>query len=317
MNAPAKTMPQDCGWQTGLGDLVAQLREEFGIGEVRNAEVLGEARQTGFAWTQQRGLVCLAMNRDYFAQAVDNPCARVIIAPAAAVGGGLAAGRALVISDRAEELYLHLHATQLADKREDALEIHGSAIVDASAVLRGHVRIEAGVRIGPNVVISGPAVVRRNACIDAGAIVGCEGLYAKTIRGHRIHIPHFGGVEVGEQAYLHAGSVVVRSAIKGEATRIGKDAHIGVMANVGHDAEIGEAATLSSHCVIAGRARIGAYAWIGASATISNAIRVGEHARVRLGAVVIRDVADRGDVSGNFAVEHARTLRTYLKGAER
>jgi UDP-3-O-[3-hydroxymyristoyl] glucosamine N-acyltransferase len=182
--------------------------------------------------------------------------------------------------------------------------------------LRGNVQIEADVLIGPRVVINGPAVVRRNAHIDAGAIVGCDGLYAKKVLGERMHIPHFGGVEIGEQAYIHAGAIVARSAIKGEATRIAKGAHVGIMANIGHDAEIGEGATLSSNCVIAGRSYIGAHAWIGASATISNAIRVGEHARVRLGAVVIRDVPARGDVAGNFAIEHARALRNCLKGTD-
>jgi len=68
--------------------------------------------------------------------------------------------------------------------------------------------------------------------------------------------------------------------------------------------------------VIAGRARVGEQAWIGASATVSNAIRVGARARVRLGAVVIRDVPAGASVSGNFAVDHARTLRDYLMQAK-
>lgn len=313
----ARTTSRECGWQSGLRDQLGQLGAAFGAVEVRNPNALSEVRQTGFAWTRQPGVVCLAMNRDYFAQAAANPWSRAIIAPAAAIIAKDSQDKALIISDRAEELYLHLHATQLFDADDDAPEIDGSAIVDTTAVLRGRVRVEADVRIGPHVAISGPVTVGRGAHIDAGAVVGCDGLYAKTIQGERVHIPHFGGVEIGEQAHVHAGAVIVRSAIRGEATRVGKGAHIGVMANVGHDAEIGEAATLSSHCVIAGRARLGAHAWVGASATISNAIRIGDHARVRLGAVVIRDVPERGDVSGNFAVEHARTLRDYLKRMSR
>jgi len=317
MNVPARPISQSAGWTDGLRGLMERLGEAFGPLEVRNAGALDDVRQTGFAWTRQPGVVCLATNRDYFAQAAGNPCARAIVAPRTAIAGEAPPDKAIIISDRAEELYLHLHAIQSPDAEGDALELDHSAIIDTTAVLRGRVWIEAGARIGPRAVISGPATVRRGACIDAGAIVGCEGLYAKTIQGERVHMPHFGGVEIGERAYIHAGAVIVRSAIRGEATRIGKAAHVGVMANVGHDAEVGEAATLSSHCVIAGRARIGAHAWIGASATISNAIKVGDHARVRLGAVVIRDVPERGDVSGNFAVEHARTLRNHLKGPDR
>jgi UDP-3-O-[3-hydroxymyristoyl] glucosamine N-acyltransferase len=313
---PGTISPRD-SWRAGLHHVLAVSRGEFAILELRNAGALGEVRQTGFTWTRQEGVICLAMNRVYFGEAVENPFVRAIIAPATAIGRDLASDKAVIVSDRAEELYLHLHSTQLPAVGNGAQEVHDSASVDATAVLRGHVQIEAGAVIGPRVVIDGPAVVRRNARIDAGAIVGCDGLYAKTILGERVHIPHFGGVEIGEQAYIHAGAIVARSAIKGEATRIAKGAHVGIMSNVGHDVEIGEGATLSSNCVIAGRSRIGAHVWIGASATISNAVRVGDHARVRLGAVVIRGVPARGDVAGNFAVEHTRALRGYLKGTDR
>ena len=81
----------------------------------------------------------------------------------------------------------------------------------------------------------------------------------------------------------------------------------------GHDVEVGDGATISSNVVVAGRARIGARAWIGASATISNAVCIGDGAEVRLGSVVIQDVADGGDVSGNFARGHAGNMKRYLK----
>lgn len=317
MNAEPITAPLASGWAKSLRTILEDIADEFDIVELRNADALDGARQTGFAHTRQEGVVCLAMNRDYFTEAQDNPCALVVIAPPEVAGERDISGKALILSRRAEELYLHLHLEQLPGSVADVLDIHDSALIDASVLLRGHVRIEAGVHIGPRAVIDGPALVRANARVDAGAIVGCDGLYAKTLRGRRLHMPHFGGIEIGARAHIHAGAVVVRSAIRGEATRIGDAAHIGVMANVGHDAEIGEAATLSSHCVIAGRARIGKHAWIGASATVSNAIRIGEGARVRLGAVVVRDVPAGASVSGNFAIDHARTLRNYLGDTKR
>lgn len=317
MNGEPIIAPLASGWAKSLRALLEDAAGDFDIVELRNADALDGGRQTGFAHTRQEGVVCLAMNRDYFIEAQDNPCALVVIAPPEIAGKREIPGKALILSRRAEELYLHLHLEQLPDPVADVLDIHDSAVIDASAVLRGRVRIESGVQIGPRVVIDGPAVVRADARVDAGAILGCDGLYAKTLRGRRLHMPHFGGVDIGEQACVHAGAVVVRSAIRGEATRVGNAAHVGIMANVGHDAEIGDAATLSSHCVIAGRARIGKHAWVGASATVSNAIRIGEHARVRIGAVVIRDVPPGASVSGNFAIDHARTLRNYLRDTKR
>lgn len=300
-------------WLTEPSDIVQQFANDFGIMKISYPEALVSARQTGFVWTRQPGVVCLAMNRRYFALARDNDCVSVIISPPSTTSREHAPGKTVITCAQAEELYLYLHTEQQPDPTVDTLDIDSSAVIDVSVVLRGRVRIEADVHVGPRVVISGPASIRRDTHIEAGAIIGCEGLYAKKILGQRQHIPHFGGVDIGECAFIHAGAIIVRSAIRGEDTRIGASAHIGVNANIGHDVVIGEEAILSSHCVIAGRARIGKRVWIGASATVSNAIRVGHDAQVRLGSVVIRDVPPGGNVSGNFADDHARTMRRYLK----
>jgi UDP-3-O-[3-hydroxymyristoyl] glucosamine N-acyltransferase len=300
-------------WPAGLGEILRELGADFGGIEMRGAEYLLDARQTGFVWTRRQGIVCLAANRQYLAHACANDDVRVIIAPPTTAAEAKPEGKALIACERAEELYLYLHMMQQAETGSLTPEIDSSARIDNSAVLRGDVRVGPHVSIGPHASVCGPVRIARDTCIEAGAIVGCEGLYAKEVRGRRQHIPHFGGVDIGASVFIHAGAVIARSAIHGEATLIGQAAHIGIAANIGHDAVIGEAATLSSHCVIAGRAHIGARAWIGASATVSNAVRIGNEARVRLGAVVIRNVPDGADVSGNFAEPHAGHMRRFLK----
>ena len=301
-------------WEGGLAHALAAARDAFGIGapDPGTRQALDRARQTGFAWTRRDGVVCLAADRRYLAIALDNPSVVAVIVPAALAGAD-PKGRAMILAERPDELYHHLHAAQRFAESVAEPEIDPSASVDASAVLRGDVRIGAGSSIGPRVVLDGPARIGANVRVEAGAILGCDGLYAKRVAGQRLHIPHFGGVDVGDGAFVHAGAVIVRSAVRGEATRIGRGAHIGVMSNIGHDVEVGDGATISSNVVVAGRARIGARAWIGASATISNMLRIGDDAEVRIGAVVIQDVPDGGDVSGNFARGHAGNMKRYLK----
>lgn len=301
------------GWSTTLPRQLDQVSDAFGITEVRNPGFLESARQTGFVWTVQAGVVCLAMNRKYVGIARDNPDVVALIVPPALAGREIVEGKALVVCEKADQLYHHLHLTQLAAPEVDDVEIDATALIDASAVLRGRVRIGAGARVGPRVVINGPVEIGADVRIDAGAVVGCEGLYAKIILGVRRHVPHFGGVTIGEGAFIHAGAVIVRSAVSGEATRIGKGAHVGILSNIGHDVQVGEAATISSNVVIAGRATVGARAWIGASATVSNMVAIGDGAEVRLGAVVIQDVAAEGDVSGNFALAHGKNMKRFLK----
>lgn len=286
------------------------------VAEVRNPEGLRHARQTGFVWTRQPGVVCLAMTRRYLAIARDNPDVVVIIAPASVVTGEPVDGKTVIVSGSADELFHQLHLIQQsAAPAVDGFQIDPSAAVDPSAILRGSVRIEAGAYIGPRVVVCGPAHIGRGARIDAGAVIGCDGLFVKTIRGVRQHMPHFGGVHIGDEAHILAGAVVVRSAINGEDTRIGTRTYVGVLSNIGHDVQIGEGATISSNVVVAGRATIGDQCWIGASATISNMVSIGNRAEVRLGAVVVQDVPEGGNVSGNFAMTHARHMRHFLEAS--
>jgi acyl-[acyl carrier protein]--UDP-N-acetylglucosamine O-acyltransferase len=296
-----------------LPELLAAHGAALGVVEVREPGLLDRVQQTGFAWTRQPGVACLAANRAWFAIARDNPDVIAIVAPSAVAARESAAGKAVIVCDPADALYHFLHASQALDASPVEPDIDPSAILDASAIVRGAVRIDAGARIGPRVVIDGPAVVGRDARIDAGAVIGCDGLYVKQILGTRMHMPHLGGVEIGAGAHVHAGAVLVRSAVRGEHTRIGAGAHVGVLTNIGHDVEVGEAATISSNCVLAGRARIGARAWIGASVSISNMVRIGDDAQVRIGAVVIQDVPDGGEVSGNFALPHARNMKRHLR----
>lgn len=301
-------------WPTGLAEVLGTCAGTFGVGPIMGRERLAEVRQTGFVWTRRPGVLCLATTKHYVDIALGNDAVTGIILPSSlkAVPG---ISRAIIVADKPDELYHYLHACQsFPGGASDEIEVDPSARIDPSAMLRGRVSIGPDSVVGPRVVIDGPAFIGARVHIEAGVIVGCDGLYAKEVAGRRCHVPHFGGVWIGDDAFLHAGAVIVRSAIHGECTSVGRGTHIGVLSNIGHDVTVGEDATISSNVVIAGRAVVGAAAWIGASATISNRVRIGDGSEVRLGAAVVQDVPDGGDVSGNFAMPHAKNMKRYLKG---
>jgi UDP-3-O-[3-hydroxymyristoyl] glucosamine N-acyltransferase len=300
------------GWASGIAGMLNDLQDRLRVVDIRNRDRLEEACQTGFVWTRRPGVVCLAVNRHYFRLASGNPDVAVIIAPPEVVEREAEQDKAVVATTDPDGLYHYLHMAQAFEDAGTGPRIHDTAEIHDSAVLRGQVTVEEGVRIGPRAVIDGPIHIARGVVIESGAIVGCEGLYAKTVLGKRCHIPHFGGIDIGENAYIYAGAILVRSAIRGECTRIGERAHIGIRSTIGHDAMIDDEVTISSNVLVAGRARIGARAWIGASATISNTIAVGEDSKVRIGAVVVRDVPAGSDVSGNLARDHKKVMRKYM-----
>lgn len=306
------------GWSQPLHEVLERVAPRFGITRICGAEYLDQVRQTGFVWTRQPGVICQAANRQYLAQALSNPQVVAVITRQDVRGDASTSSRlCLICCEQPDELFHYLHARQMTGPTRDAQTVHAQAHVDASAVLQGQVVVESGAHIGPRAVVLGPAHIGAGVHIEASSVIGCDGLYAKEIEGVRQHIPHFGGVRIDEGAFIHAGAVIARSAILGEVTHVGARAHIGILANVGHDASIGPGSTVSSHAIIAGRARIGTGCWIGASAVISNALVVGDHAKVRIGSVVVKDIPARADVSGNFAVDHVRTMRAYSEELRR
>ena len=61
------------------------------------------------------------------------------------------------------------------------------------------------------------------------------------------------------------------------------------------------------------RSCIGDGAWVGTSAMVREYIHVGAGASVKAGSVVVEDVPEGAEVSGNFALPHARRMMQYLK----
>ena len=66
---------------------------------------------------------------------------------------------------------------------------------------------------------------------------------------------------------------------------------------------------IAGNTTIGGSAQIGNAVWLGPSSTISNGIKIGNHARISLGSVVVQDVESHKSVSGFFAMAHSSALR--------
>lgn len=298
----------------GFEIAVQSMCEQFAVDCRNGMSRLSPAMNTGFVWTRRENTLVLAANKKYFAAAIANPCITAIVSPPEAI---TAAGhdKTILVTNRADECFYFLHSRLINADSTGAMQkstVHESAIIEPGVHVGDGVSIGKGVRVGANCVLYGPLTIGENVIIEPGVVIGCEGLFAKRIDHELQQIPHFGGVEIGEGAYIHANAVIVRSAMKGELTSIGARTHIGVMSNIGHDAQIAAEAVISSNTVIAGRAQIGERSWIGASATVSNAVKIGADARVNIGAVCIRDVAPGEEVSGNFALSHTRRLKQYV-----
>ena len=303
--------------QSFLDKLPKGYRELFGISEILNPECLADARATAFTWAELPGRGCLGLNRKYFDEAAANDRIVAIVASRAAVSTPPAKKKAVIISDKPDELFYAVHNTAIHEPHAApvrARDIHPSARVATSAQLLGDdIRIGANTVVHEGCLLIGPLEIGADCIIMPGVMLGTDGMFSKKILGRKVHVRHFGGLRIGRNCTIHAGTNVSKSVNFGEATTLEDDVNIGIGANIGHDSFIGADSEISGRVMLAGRVTVGKGCWLGAGVILSNAIEVGDKAKVRIGAVVVDDVPAGGDVSGNFASDHTARLREHMQ----
>ena len=215
--------------------------------------------------------------------------------------------KGLVVAANPRTAFYRLHQRLLTRARADTAGIHPSAIVSPEA------RVGRGVTIGERAVIMGGVEIADGCYVDAGAILGAEGLLYYQDSGANRRVHHRGEVRIGKQVCILANAVIVRGIHPGLPTIIEDYAMVGVASTIGHESSLGTNAVVAGNCVIARRARIGDGAWIGTGSVVREYVRVGSGASVKAGSVVIEDVPDGAEVSGNFAVAHRRRLMQFQR----
>ena len=285
---------------------------------IHGEEHLDRTVRTALPWSSVPGTACLAMNRVYFQKALDNGNITAIITPGSVADTvedfeGYADARALVVTPHAEAVFYTVHNSgfHLEQDRDwlVANAIAPSASIHPTAIVGEHVCIGKGGRIGPYAVVCDNTIIGDDTWIGAHVVLGEAGLFPRMVGDSKVHISHFGGVEIGRGCRLQAHATVAASVYCGEYTRIGDDCHLGFAVSVGHDATIAKGCTFSSKALVAGRTAIGENCWIGAGALISNTLEIQSNVSIKIGAVVVEDVEENDSVSGNFAVRHIENLK--------
>lgn len=185
--------------------------------------------------------------------------------------------------------------------------IHPSAVISPRARLGNHVEVSA------NAVIEANVVIEDNVYIGSNAVVGAEGLITlRDVNGLLMTVKHQGAVRVGSGCQILAGAVIAKSLFQ-KPTTIEENCQIGIMTNIGHGAVIGRNSVISGNTVVAGRTQVGAGVWMGTSSSIAQGLTIGDGAEIKMGSVVISNVAAGAVVSGNFAINHKANMIAHLR----
>ena len=210
-------------------------------------------------------------------------------------------------------------------------DVAADATVGPGAILGAGARVGAGARIGAHAVVAdgctvGPASVLHphavlypgthvgaRTTVHAGAVLGADGFGYAAGPGGPEKIHHLGGVEVGDDVEIGAGTCIDRGTL--EATRIGDGTKIDNLCQIGHNVRIGRVCLIAGTCAIGGSSELGDGVVLGGGAALRDHVRVGDGAQVAARAGVSKDVPAGEAWGGTPAVPmRAWARERYLVG---
>lgn len=197
--------------------------------------------------------------------------------------------------------------------------------VHPTAVIHSGVRLHATVQVGPY------AVIGQHVQLGAGTIVGPHAVIeGRTRIGERNRIFQFASVGAqpqdlkyaGEDSELHIGDEnLIRefttlhkgTAGGGGVTRVGNGNLFMAYSHVAHDCQVGNGCVFANSATLGGHVEIGDHVILGGLSAVHQFTRIGRHAFVAGGSMVVMDVppyctaqGDRAELVGINSVGLAR-----------
>jgi len=188
------------------------------------------------------------------------------------------------------------------------VEIHPTAIV------------EPGAELGENVSIGAFAYVGKHAQLGDGVKVHQKGtVIGRTTLGESVEIhsgaviggdPQILGYQESEDSKLEIGARTIMrehttahlgSPAHGGVTKIGADCLMMVHTHAAHDCVIGDNCVIANNTHLGGHVQVADYVWMGGMVAVHQWCRIGKHAFVGGGSILVADVIPYGSVVGNHA----------------
>ena len=184
---------------------------------------------------------------------------------------------------------------------EAAVVLGEGVVIGANSVVGAGSQLGDGCRIWPNVTIYHGVHIGPRSIIHANCVLGADGFgFAPTASGWT-KIAQVGGVRIGADVEIGAGTTVDRGAI--EDTVIGDGVILDNQIQVAHNVVIGNHTAIAGKVGIAGSSRIGAYCMIGGAAGISGHLEICDKVQILGMSLVSRSITEPGTYGSALPVD--------------
>jgi UDP-N-acetylglucosamine acyltransferase len=186
-------------------------------------------------------------------------------------------------------------------------KLHATVEVGPYAVIGPQVEIGAGTTVGPHAVIDGRTRLGERNKVFQFASVGAPPQDLK-------YAGEDSALEIGNENLIREFTTLHKGTTGGGGiTRIGNRNLFMAYAHVAHDCQVGNGCVLANAATLGGHVEIGDHVILGGLAAVHQFTRIGQHAFVAGGAMVVMDVppfctaqGDRAELAGINSIGLAR-----------
>lgn len=180
--------------------------------------------------------------------------------------------------------------------------IHPGASIDADAIISPKAYISAGCVVGkatigdgtllkPNVVVSDNVRIGKNCLIQAGAVIGTDGLgCSREVDGTLVKFPHLGGIVIGDNVEIGANCQVAKGVLSD--TIIGNGCKINGLSFIAHNCVLEENVWITGDTMLCGTTHVKKNSTIFSNVIIRDQTTIGEKVTVGMGSVVTKNIPD-------------------------
>ncbi len=209
-------------------------------------------------------------------------------------------GKVLLVVRRPRPVMAEIATHFFVEKKEAG--IHPSAIISIDAEIDTSAHIGAGCVIGkahigantvlmPNVVIYDDVTIGDNCLIQAGAVIGTDGLgCVRDERGKLTKFPHLGGVIIGNDVEIGANCQVAKGAFSD--TVIENGCKINGLCFIAHNGHLEENVWITGDTMLCGSVYVKKNSTIFSNVIIREQRMIGENVTIGMGSVVTKNVPD-------------------------
>ncbi|WP_415892572.1 UDP-3-O-(3-hydroxymyristoyl)glucosamine N-acyltransferase [Neptuniibacter sp. PT8_73] len=299
----------------------------------------GDFKVAALATLEQAGSSDLSFiaNSKYQKYLSDTQAGAVLMTPA---DQGLFKGNALVIDNpylayaRVSQLFVpsssSLKGIAASANIAESARIAKTASIAHGVVVGEHSVVGDGVVIGPNSVVGDDCVIGaesvinanvtlytdvhigENCLIHSGAVLGADGFGFANEAGSWVKIAQLGGVRVGNNVEIGAGTTVDRGAL--EHTIISDGVILDNQIQIAHNVTIGEKSAIAGCTAIAGSTKIGAGCTIAGACGITGHLNIAAGSHITAMSLVTKSITEPGVYSsGTGMLPHKKWKKNVVR----